>query len=292
MLPYFEFDSNGNKINFDFKNEAILMKTDNEYRKSIARPLDYVCRTSLLALSKKYKVILTSKGDTLLSDRLLFESCVNIGFSCETNCDESSEEDPYLEIQKPLKKTVENQDYSSNTTVEIYPYRMIASSFISGIKLIYSSAGAETYFKKRERVWRGLSGMVWRWVDFDPDRNGIRVGCFQCEYKVNESSGYPSEFACKKKTESSVDTWGDTEDITQRCYLDMFVKSVGVSVTEKGETKPKASFTFIKKYEGGVIGLHRVVHKDLEFRAKTSKGLSSDVINFINKNEKYRIDYR
>lgn len=65
MLPYFEFDSNGNKINFDFKNEAILMKTDNEYRKSIARPLDYVCRTSLLALSKKYKVILTSKGDTI-----------------------------------------------------------------------------------------------------------------------------------------------------------------------------------------------------------------------------------
>ena len=145
MLPYFEFDSNGNKINFDFKNEAILMKTDNqrkvlvvnseddfillenteaidietdnEYRKSIARPLDYVCRTSLLALSKKYKVILTSKGDTLLSDRLLFESCVNIGFSCETNCDESSEEDPYLETQKPLKKTVENQDYSSNTTL-------------------------------------------------------------------------------------------------------------------------------------------------------------------------------
>lgn len=320
LLPYFEFDTNGNKIEFDFKNEAVLMKndnqrkilvvnseedfinlenteainieTDNEYRKSIARPLDYACRTSLLALSQKYSVILTNAGDTLLSDQILFEGCVNVGFSCENNCDESSEDDPYLAASKVLKKTVENRDYASEATVEIYPYKMIASSFINGINFIYSSAGAETYFKKRERVWRGLSGMVWRWVDFDPDRNGVRVGCFQCDYKIDEYGGPATEFACERETESSVDTWGDSEDITQRCYLDMFVKSVRVGITEEGNTKPNASFRFIKKYEGGVIGMHRVVHKDLEFKAKTSKGLSKSVIDFINSNKIYRVDYR
>lgn len=72
----------------------------------------------------------------------------------------------------------------------------------------------------------------------------------------------------------------------------MFVKSIGGSVTEEGETKPKASFRFIKKYEGGVIGMHRVVHKDLEFNAKTSKGLSKGVIDFINSNKIYCVDYR
>lgn len=324
LLPYFEFDNKGNKIEFDLKNEALLMKENkqrsilildsiqnfidleyeialklelnSEYRNNIVRPLDYVCRTSLLALNQMYSFIITTAGDTLLFDELLFKSCEYIGFSCDNNCDETAEEDPYLNDLKILKKIIENNDYSSNVTVEIYPYRMIASSFVKGISFIYSSAGAETYFKKRQRVWRGLSGMVWRWADFDPDRNGIRVGCYDCEYKLilntNDFIQKDSviDLVCNTKTNSDLDTWGDSEDITLRCDLSMVIKSIGGSVSEEGDVKPKVSFQFVQKYEGGVIGMHYIRHGDHHFKARTSKGLSADIINHVK--TKYPLSYR
>ncbi len=33
----------------------------------------------------------------------------------------------------------------------------------------------------------------------------------------------------------------------------------------------------VKEFNGGVVGLHYVKHKDIEFKAMTSKGFSSEV---------------
>lgn len=155
---------------------------DADYSRLIKRPLDYVCPTSLLAMNEDYESIILVGGDTLLSDKILFDQCEYIGLLCE-GCDDSSEEDPYLMQRKVLEKKAETASFNSKITVEIYPYRMIAESFISDYKIL-STAGSETYFKKRQRVWRGpFKGMVWRWAAFDPDRNGIRSYCFSgCGY--------------------------------------------------------------------------------------------------------------
>lgn len=122
LLPYFEFSEDGNKTiyssgtkrtlsrkalvldsleEFFALEESIAEKIskDNSFKTQIARPLDYVCKTSLLALNEIYETISLKSGIILLDDKILFEQCEYIGFPCSENCDESSEKDPYL-IQK------------------------------------------------------------------------------------------------------------------------------------------------------------------------------------------------
>ena len=121
ILPYFEFDEQGNKIQFfkesslkkdasrgvlvldslgEFLNmEASYAKRiaeNADYSHSIKRPLDYICPTSWLAMNEDYKTIMLSNGDTLLSDKILFDNCEYTGFTCN-NCNDSSDNDPYLD---------------------------------------------------------------------------------------------------------------------------------------------------------------------------------------------------
>lgn len=324
ILPYFEFDENGNKIQI-FK-ESLMKKElsrgvlfldsisefydmevlyanriaeDADYSRLIKRPLDYVCPTSLLAMNEDYESIILVGGDTLLSDKILFDQCEYIGLLCE-GCDDSSEEDPYLMQRKVLEKKAETASFNSKITVEIYPYRMIAESFISDYKIL-STAGSETYFKKRQRVWRGpFKGMVWRWAAFDPDRNGIRSYCFSgCGYDRY------GNFSCAKTShETDLDKCCDTEDITVRCKITPFVEfSTGCSPSNPNEdltgynpnantqlTGNEKNTNFTKASEYGVIGLHYVKHKDLEFKAKTSKNLTSETRKAIV--SKYTLSYR
>jgi hypothetical protein len=310
LLPYFDFDTKGERIEYDFKRKTVLaravdgrkvitfenveefyaleesyiqkLNADVEYRRNIMRPLDYVCRTSLLAISQDYSLIQLNDGEIIFSDKHLFESCEYIGFKCEGECDEDSENDPYL--SKPsnakLNRTEIQEAYAKEVTVEIYPYRMIASSFIVNRTVfgntIYSTAGSETYFKKRQRVWRGLAGMVWRWAAFDPDRNGIRANCYAgCAYRTAPGS-FKSEYHCEyKDMATDLDTWGDTEDITVRCAVNPFKFNFGVSVSETGNVKPTGGITGpAQTYEGGVIGSHNVKHGENQFKAKTSVGFT------------------
>lgn len=251
---------------------AIHLQEDVDYKRSIERPLDYVCRLSLLAMGQNYEYIMTQSGDTLLSDKIIYEGCEYIGLECD-DCDESSEEDPYLK-HKTLKKIAKEESFENEVSVEVYPYRMVASSFITNISSLYSSAGAETYFKKRQQVWRGpFVGTVWRWAAFDPDRNGVRAYCFE---RCTVDAG---ALSCTKPTSSSdLDTSGDTEDITERCAL-RFGISVSGSIDDDGPSDVSVSPVNdnVKEFNGGVVGLHYVKHKDIEFKAMTSKGFSSEV---------------
>jgi hypothetical protein len=328
ILPYFEFNDDGSRIE-DLPNPSFLAKsverqelvlnsleeyyaleseyaeridTDHEYSRSIARPLDYNCQTSLLAMNADYKTIKLASGDTILSDKKLLESCEFIGIKCdEEKCDEASEKDPYLKVVNVLKKeSKENTDFKSSVSVEIYPYRMDASSFVTNVKYLYSSAGSETYFKKRQRVWRGIiKGMVWRWASFDPDRNGVRTYCFNgCKEEFDQNNGFLN-FGCSEvKHATDLDTCCDTEDITVRCKISLPF-SGGVKVTtnfdEDGVTsvegKPnKAKVKKVKEYNGGVIGMHYVRHGDNYFKAMTSKNLPDNVISKIT--SKYTLSYR
>lgn len=269
---------------------------DAAFSHSIKRPLDYVCRTSWLAMNEDYNSITLENGDTLLSDKILFENCEYIGFQCD-DCDDSAEEDPYLKQPKALKKeSVEDVSYKSSVTVEIGSYRMIAESFISNYSLLslasMTTAGSETYFKKRQRVWRGpFTGMVWRWADFDPDRNGIRSYCFSgCAYDAY------GKFSCGKRSHATdLDDCCDTEDITVRCKLD-FSHSFGVSANNDADSyyvggnagtgislQGNEETDVLLKNSGttGVIGLHYVKHNGMEFKAKTSKNLSGNTLSGI-----------
>lgn len=329
VLPYFDFDEEGNRIEY-LPNKSFLAKsiekktlvldsieeyyaleseyaerisTDHEYSHSIARPLDYNCQTSLLALNADYETIMLASGDTILSNKKLLESCEYIGFECN-NCDDASEEDPYLKVVKALKKEIheENTEYKSSVTVEIYPYRMNASSFVTNIKYLYSSAGSETYFKKRQRVWRGpFTGMVWRWASFDPDRNGVRTYCFNgCKEGFDSNSGLIAFECSSVKHDTDLDTCCDTEDITVRCDLKLPFEG-GIKVTSNVSSENGISFDSIdkqkgssiktvKEYNGGVIGMHYVRHKDYYFKAKTSKNLPDKIISRIK--QKYQLSYR
>lgn len=328
VLPYFDFDDNGNRIEY-MPNKSFLAKsiakktlvldsieeyyaleseyaerisTDHEYSHSIARPLDYNCQTSLLAMNSDYETIMLANGDTILSNKKLLESCEYIGLECN-NCDDTSEEDPYLKVKKVLKKEIheENTDYKSSVTVEIYPYRMNASSFVTNIKYLYSSAGSETYFKKRQRVWRGpFTGMVWRWASFDPDRNGVRTYCFNgCKEEIDPKTGTSYTFSCSNvKHDTDLDTCCDTEDITVRCQIKLPFEGgfkVTADVYEDGSTsvsgKPtKGSVKKVKEYNGGVIGMHYVRHGDYYFKTRTSKNLPDKIISKIVR--KYTLSYR
>lgn len=328
VLPYFDFDEDGNRIEY-ISNKSILAKSiekkvlvldsieeyyaleseyakrisiDNEYSHSIARPLDYNCQTSLLALNADYETIMLASGDTILSNKKLLESCEYIGLECD-KCDDSSEEDPYLKVAGALKKEIheENTDYKSSVTVEIYPYRMKASSFVTNIKKLYSSAGSETYFKKRQRVWRGpFTGMVWSWASFDPDRNGVRTYCFNgCKEGFDERGLIA--FECSSvKHDTDLDTCCDTEDITVRCDIRLPFEG-GIKVTANVSSDNGVSFDSVdkqkgskiksvKEYNGGVIGMHYVRHKDYYFKAKTSKNLPDEIISSIV--HKYKPSYR
>lgn len=326
ILPYFEFDEQGNRIQIfqettlkkESGKKALVLDSleeflkleesyakriavDHDYSRSIERPLDYVCPTSWLAMNDDYETIVLANGDTLLSNKILFEKCEYIGLSCD-DCDDSAEEDPYLKQPKSLKKeAVEIDSYNSKITVEIYPYRMLAESFISDYKVV-STAGSETYFEKRQRVWRGpFKGMVWRWASFDPDRNGIRSYCFSgCGYDRY------GNFSCAKTSHATdLDKCCDTEDITVRCKITPFTE---FNVSTGSTPNPNQDLTgynpnantqltgnekdanFKKATDYGVIGLHYVKHNDLEFRAKTSKNLSKDTRNAIL--SKYSLSYR
>lgn len=330
ILPYFEFDEQGQKIQYfkefalkkeigrkdlilksigDFLNMeesyAKRLAEDAAYSHSIKRPLDYVCRTSWLAMNEDYSSIALENGDTLLSDKILFESCKYIGFKCD-GCDDTAEEDPYLKRPKTLKKeSVEDVSFNSSITVEIDSYRMIAESFISDYSLLslasLATAGSETYFKKRQRVWRGpFTGMVWRWADFDPDRNGIRSYCFSgCGYDMY------GKFSCSKQSHATdLDKCCDTEDITVRCQLDFSIP-FGASVNNNADSHyiggPVGTGTGLQGNEAtdvhlknagttGVIGLHYVKHNDMEFKAKTSKNLSGNTLEGVLRT--YSISYR
>ncbi|MCF0223892.1 MAG: hypothetical protein HUK20_06450 [Fibrobacter sp.] len=327
ILPYFDFNDDGSRTEY-LPNPSTLAKssrkqtlvlntldeyyalenkyaeridTDHEYSHSIARPLDYNCQTSLLAMNADYETIMLASGDTILSNKKLLESCDYVGYKCEKDpCDDSSEEDPYLKVSNILKKeSKENTDFKSSVSVEIYPYRMNASSFVTNVKYLYSSAGSETYFKKRQRVWRGpFKGMVWRWASFDPDRNGVRTYCFNGCKEEFGTNGLINFECTDVNHDTDLDTCCDTEDITVRCNISLPF-SGGVKVTtnfdENGTTstgaKPnKGSIVKVKKYNGGVIGMHYVRHKDYYFKAKTSKNIPSDIINKIR--SKYTLSYR
>lgn len=323
LLPYFEFSEDGNKSiyssgtrrtvsrsnlqldsleEFFALEESIAEKItkDDSFRSQIARPLDYVCKTSLLALSEIYETISLKNGKVLLDDKILFDQCEYIGFPCNENCDEFSEEDPYLSSERNsiLKKETKSETYDSKTTVEIYPYRMIASSFVTNISKLYHSAGSETYFKKRQRVWRGpFKGMVWRWADFDPDRNGVRTYCFSGCKVEKDSHGYFKKFSCKQHNHATdMDNWLDTEDITVRCALDFPITGIkfNFSVSEENGISPNKPTTgkthFVESYDGGVIGYHYVRHGGNHFKAITSKKLSKEVVKYIRK--EYEMNYR
>lgn len=327
LLPYFEFDSQGKKTQFDFSSSEVVfakrsasrsnlvldsmeqfyeleeeislrLASDEDYRRSIPRPLDYVCRTAHLALNKEYETIKLKSGETILSDQMLFKNCEYIGLSCSGDCDESGTTDPYIEQKKkaPTNLNKIQETYASSETVEIYPYRMMASSFISGTAYIYSSAGSETYFKKRERVWRGLDGMVWRWVDFDPDRNGIRSNCFSnciLDQSVNNYGGYVDQsLTCSSNMVTDLDegTFSDTEDITIRCSLSMVINKIGVKYDNGTATPQAGGFKLVREYGGGVIGSHYVKHGENVFKAKTSIGLSADMRAAVLR--QYSITYR
>lgn len=329
VLPYFDFDKDGNRIEY-LPNTSILAKSvekrtlvldsleeyyaleneyaeriskDHEYSRSIARPLDYNCQTSLLAMNADYETIMLASGDTILSNKKLLESCDYIGLKCDgINCDDSSEEDPYLKVAKLLKKEVheENTEFKSSVSVEIYPYRMDASSFITNIKYLYSSAGSETYFKKRQRVWRGITtGMVWRWASFDPDRNGVRTYCFNgCHEGFDKDYAFRTFECSEVDHDTDLDTCCDTEDITVRCKVSLPFEG-GIKVTtnfdENGPTSTDVNtqngkIKIVKEYNGGVIGMHYVRHGDNYFKAKTSKNLPDNVLDEILR--KYSISYR
>lgn len=322
LLPYFEFSEDGNKTiyssgtkrtlsrkalvldsleEFFALEESIAEKIskDNSFKTQIARPLDYVCKTSLLALNEIYETISLKSGIILLDDKILFEQCEYIGFPCSENCDESSEKDPHLTSKRNLilKKEIKSETYDSKTTVEIYPYRMIASSFVTNISKLYHSAGSETYFKKRQRVWRGpFKGMVWRWADFDPDRNGIRTYCFSGCKVEKDSYGYFKKFSCKQHNHATdMDNWLDTEDITVRCALDFPITNVKLnfSVSEENgisPNKPTGKSHIVESYDGGVIGYHYVQHGENHFKAITSKKLSKEVIKLLR--SEYEMNYR
>lgn len=338
ILPYFDFDNEGNRIEYipgnsflaksiekkplilssldefySLENEyAERISSDYEYSHSIARPLDYNCQTSLLAMNADYEVIMLTSGDTILSNKKLLESCEYIGLNC-AECNDASEEDPYLKTTKILKKDVveENKDFKSSVSVEIYPYRMDASSFVTNVKYLYSSAGSETYFKKRQRVWRGpITGMVWRWASFDPDRNGVRTYCFNgCKEEFRGNQGLPNTFSCSSvKHDTDLDTCCDTEDITVRCNVSLpfsggvkFTANVstdkGVTPDEvnklsdlKNYTDESSSLKIVKEFNGGVIGMHYVRHGSNYFKAITSKNIPSDMISMIK--SKYTLSYR
>lgn len=175
---------------------------------------------------------------------------------------------------------------------------MIASSFVTNISKLYHSAGSETYFKKRQRVWRGpFKGMVWRWADFDPDRNGVRTYCFSGCKVEKDSHGYFKKFSCKQHNHATdMDNWLDTEDITVRCALDFPITGIkfNFSVSEENGISPNKPTTgkthFVESYDGGVIGYHYVRHGGNHFKAITSKKLSKEVVKYIRK--EYEMNYR
>jgi hypothetical protein len=103
--------------------------------------------------------------------------------------------------------------------------------------------------------------MQWRMRSFDPDRNGIRSYCLECN-----SEGY-----CGSKMVTDLDTWGDTEDITIRCSFGFILKGGGVKIHEDGSTSGYVKWQKVKDYKGGVVGMHYVRHGDKYFKATTSK---------------------
>lgn len=135
-------------------------------------------------------------------------------------------------------------------------------------------SSAETYFYKRVRAWTGFySGMQWRWRGFDPDRNGIRAKCIECD-------GKGGDCALNKAPTSNLDTWGDTETIATRCSFNMPFGKVevrsDVGVTN-GEFEIKGGgvtkWEVPPGYYGGVFGMHYVRHGSNYFKAKTSKNI-------------------
>lgn len=121
--------------------------------------------------------------------------------------------------------------------------------------------------------------MVWRWASFDPDRNGVRTYCFNgCKEEIGPETDWQYSFSCSNvKHSTDLDTCCDTEDITVRCQVNLPFEG-GIKITadvyEDGSTaikgKPtKGGVKKITEYNGGVIGMHYVRHKDYYFQAKT-----------------------
>ncbi len=269
MLPYFEFnDESGvwypesetgalkkavpTKVVADTAEFYALLEdvnkkinNDNEYKKSIPRPLDYLCPLPILGLWNEHPEVTLENGDVLFNETFLREKCEFIGLDCET-CDESAEEDPYLSQPQIAKRAQGASEISPNGygVAEIYPYRLYGNTFIRQYAL-YWQIGAENQFKKRERVWRGLSGMVWRWVDFNPNRAGIRSYCFEGGTYINSSSDAES------------DSWYNFSD-----YMSEACSEAGAV------SLPSGYF--------GVIGMHYARHGDRHFYVQTRTNVSDE----------------
>ena len=139
ILPFFVFADNGRRLIIENdtlveknmnRKELILCEketladlkkeyknkffSDSAYYWNLERPADYICDESLLAINADYDVILSSWGDTLLTDESLYKSCKSL--------DES---------QMFLQKTTQtNDDYPPEVTVKAGGYELYSGVFI------------------------------------------------------------------------------------------------------------------------------------------------------------------
>lgn len=127
------------------------LERDTSFSNHVISILDNVCPKLLLAAFQTYGEAYTSEGAPLLTISSLKDQCRDIGYH-GSNANLDTENDPYATVSpKTAARSAYANDWVSAIDVEINPYIMSANTFKNSY-LVATSNGAETQFKKRQRV--------------------------------------------------------------------------------------------------------------------------------------------
>ena len=221
VLPYFVFAKNGARLDengvekkmerstlvlgenetFDNLKKKYLekLKSDNNYYWELERPADYYCDDVLLAINSDYEVVVSSSGDSLLTDYSLYKGCKALSdYPVIQNGNEKK--------QNALNKLVVNEhEFKAGVLIQDGIYAMLGKSSLNGAGNTYYGV-AETIMYKHGKPTRAdiyavamacVKGSTCGWNEFGVFSCDV-YHTFQIPYvvPVNGTSNLRASYQC------------------------------------------------------------------------------------------------
>lgn len=177
ILPYFIFAKNGARLdengaekkmerstlvlddNESFgdlkKKYSEKLESDSNYYWGLERPANYFCDDALLAINSEYETVVSSSGDSLLTDYSLYKGCKALSDYPVIQKENGAK-------HKTLNKLVVNdKQFYSNVIIQDGDYMMLGQSYLDGVPNAYYGAGSTAVYQYVKRNWVAIKPNIY-----------------------------------------------------------------------------------------------------------------------------------
>ena len=139
------------------------LASDSVFYWNLERPADYFCDDALLAINSEYDVVLSSSGDTLLTDNLLYKDCKSI---FDIPAVKKTDDEKPVALNKLV---VNDQNFFESVIVRDGDYLMVGNSYLDGVPNAYYGGGQTRLYKYQKN----------NWVSIKPDIYNMTTACIK-----------------------------------------------------------------------------------------------------------------